>query len=512
VNAGVVIIVLSLTTLFSGNLVADELDDALSGFDDFDKSSAAGTPNSSGDDLEDLDESGFETPGTGSSGTGISDPELAEKQPAWYSFSGYTSFLGAYNYAQKSQSIVAPGDMPMDFSGLSRARVKGALALDMKHGENWRSKFEVMAWYDASWAINGRENYTDDVLDTYESFIDLKDAYIQGSLTESLDLKFGRQVAIWGKSDSIRITDVINPLDNREPGMVDIEDLRLSELMTRLDYYFGDWGLSTLIIHEPRLEIEAAFGSDYRPSNIFGAPIPYDKFPDRVDPDWSLENTQYAMSLDGRFSGWDLSYYAAHVYDNRFDIEFINNTPWRTFDMINMAGVASNIVSGSWLFKAEAAFINDINYRSTGRKNRLDALIGLDYMGIKHTVISLEIADRHIFDYEEEMLTLTLQEAVAQNTFPDFVREDSIQIALRTSYSFDHDNATATYLISLAGGNGPGDSFDGGFQRLWVDYKYTDAVSLNAGVVDYIGGDGIIPFYRAIEDNDRVFAEVQYSF
>jgi len=526
-------------TLFSANLAADELVQVLRGFDDFDKAPANIVAKAPGDDLGDLDESGFDdfdkapvndmpkAPGddpgdldesgfddvdTNKAGIDISNAALLQKKPNWYSFSGYTSFLGAYNYAQKSESIVAPGDMPMDFSGLSRARLKGALTLDMKLGENWRSKIEVIAWYDAAWAINGKENYTQDVLDIYESFFNLKDAYVQGSLTQSLDLKFGRQVAIWGKSDSIRITDVINPLDNREPGMVDIEDLRLSELMTRLDYYFGDWGLSTMIIHEPRLEIEAAFGSDDRPSNIFGDPIPYDKFPDRVDPDWSLENTQYAMSLDGRFSGWDLSYYAAHVYNNRFGIEYLNNTPVRTFDMIDMLGIASNIVSGSWLFKAEAAYINDIDYRSTGRKNRLDALIGFDYMGIKNTVISLELADRHIFDYEEKMLTTTLQEAVAHNTFPDFVREDSIQIALRTSYSFDHDNATANYLISLAGGNGPGDSFDGGFQRLWIDYKYSDAVSLNIGVVDYIGGDGIIPFYRAIEDNDRVFAEIQYYF
>ncbi len=506
-----VVLTLSLFTLLSGNLVADELEEALSGFDEFDKeATAASKP--SGQDLGDLDESGFDDFSTDTAGNNISDISLLEKKPAWYSFSGYTSLLGAYNYAQKSESIVAPGDMPMDFSGLSRARAKGGLTLEMKHGDNWRSKFDVIAWYDASWAINGRENYTQDVLDVYESFFDVKDAYVQGSLTQSLDLKFGRQVVIWGKSDSIRITDVINPLDNREPGMVDIEDLRLSEVMTRLDYYFGDWALSGIIIHEPRLEIEAAFGSDYLPSNIFGPPIPYAKFPDRVEPDWSLDNTQYAMSLDGRFSGWDISYYAAHVYDNRFDIEFVNTTPVRFYDKINMIGVAGNVVSGSWLFKAESAFINDINYRSTDRKNRLDALIGFDYMGIKDTVLSLELADRHIFDYEEKMLTATLQDAAAQGTFPDFVREDSIQIAFRTSYSFDHDNATVTYLLSLAGGNGPGDSFDGGFQRLWLDYKYNDAVSLNTGIVDYIGGDGIIPFYRAIEDNDRVFAEIQYSF
>ncbi len=502
---------LSSCLLFTGAVVADELEDALSGFDEFDKAPAVVPAATSGSDLSDLDESGFDTspvdPGVSDSGSASQ-----EEKTDWYSLSGYGSVLGAYNYAQKSQSLVAPGDMPMDFSGLSRSRIKGGLTLDMKHGDNWQSKFEVVAWYDASWSINGRENYTQDVLDTYESFVDLKDAYIQGSLTKNLDLKFGRQIVIWGKSDSIRITDVINPLDNREPGMVDIEDLRLNETMTRLDYYFGDWGLSAIIIHEPRLEIEAGFGSDYRPSGIFGEPIPYARFPDRVEPDWNLDNTQYAMSLDGRFTGWDLSLYAANVFDSRFDVELVGAVPLRFYDKINMIGFATNVVSGGWLLKTEAALINDVNYRSSGRKNRLDALIGFDYSGIKDTVISLELANRHIFDYEEKMLTLTLQEAAAQNTFPDFVRQNSVQVALRTSYSFDHDNATVTYLLSLAGGDGPGSSFDGGFQRLWIDYKYTDAISLNAGIVDYIGGDSLIPFYRATEDNDRVFVEAKYSF
>ena len=483
---------LLLIILFSGNLPADDLDDALGGFDDFENTSIEGSSNKTDPDF--------------------ANDSLAENKPAWYTFSAYTSLFGAYNYAQDSESTVAPGDLPMDFSGLSRARTKVGLNLEMKHGENWRSKIETIFWYDASWAINGRDDYTQDVLDTYESFLDLKDAYIQGSLTPYLDLKIGRQLVIWGKSDSIRITDIINPLDNRNPGIVDIEDLRLSEFMTRLDYYFGDWGLSGIIIHEPRLEIEAPFGSDYRPSDIFGVPIPYSKFPDREDPEVRFENSQYAMSLDGHFSGWDLSYYAAHVFDNRFDIEIINNSPQRTVDKIYMAGIASNIVSGSWLFKAEAALINDINYRSTDNKNRLDALLGFDYMGFKNTVFSFELANRHIFDYEEKMLTMTLLEASAQNTFPDFVREDSIQLAMRMSYSFDHDNAMLSYLTTLAGGNGADDKFDGGFQRLWIDYKYTDALSLNAGIVDYFSGDSIIPFYSAIENNDRIFTELQYNF
>lgn len=488
---------LIIPLLFSSNLSADELEDTLSGFDE----------EPTANELGDLDESGFDD-----KEADYLKPSSKTEKALWYNISGYASLQGAYNFIQNSQSTVASGDKPMDFSGLSRTKFKGGLRLDINLGDNWRSKFEIMGWYDSSWAIKGKQNYTDKVLDTYEYFGDIKEAYVQGSLTKSLDLKFGRQIVIWGKSDSIRITDVINPLDNREAGMVDIEDLRLTKLMTRFDYYFGDWGLSTLFIHEPRLEIEPAFGSDYRPSNLFETPIPFARFPDREEPNWTLDNTQYAISLDGHFTGWDLSFYAARVFDNRFAIEQQNNHLIRTYDLINMGGIATNMASGNWLFKAEMAVINNINYRSTGRKNRLDILVGFDYTGIKDTVISLEIADRHIFNYEQKMLTMTLLEAASQNTFPDFVREDSLQIALRTSYSFDHDNASINYLISLAGGTGTGNNFDGGFQRLWIDYKYNDAVSLNIGAVDYIAGNSLISFYQAVENNDRVFAEIKYSF
>lgn len=509
------LILLSLTFNYSTKLRASELeddlaDDVMAGFEEFDSSSSIEpAPSSAAQELIDLDESGFNDEPLQDLSASFKSNQASS---SGYSLSGTVSYLSAYNFVQNDSSSVAPGDMPMNFSGLSRSVFKASLALEVKHSINWQSKFEVSAWYDAAWKINGRENYSAEVLDTYESFVDIKDAYIQGSLTSNLDLKFGRQIVIWGKSDSIRVTDVINPLDNRSPGMVDIEDLRLSEIMTRFDYYFDHWGLTGIVIHEPRVEIEAAFGSDYRPSGIFGRAIPYENFPPQIAPNWTIDNSQFAMSLDGHFRGWDLSYYAARVYDNRFYIKSQGNSLTRNYDKINMLGIASNMVLGSWLLKAESAYIQNIHYRSTDKKNRLDTLIGVDYMGIKNSVFSIELANRHVFNYEEKMLSLTLEQASLLNTYPDFVRKDSLQIALRSSFDFDHDNAKLTYLLSLTSGDGLANEFDGGFQRLWIDYKYTDSISLNAGYVDYIAGDSIIPFYRATENNDRLFFEIKSYF
>ena len=511
---------LVLATLLLSNSLsyADDLDAAMEGFDDapastLDENALSGFDDESSDDGLDSDAmAGFDDEETEAI-------DMEEEKEKWYSFSGYVSVLGAYNYAQKGPSAAYPGnpamnipaDKQMDFSGLSRARTKLDLALEMKHSKNWKSRIEVMGWYDASWAIHGRENYTQDVLDTYEYFYDVKDAYIQGTLSDSVDIKIGRQVVIWGKSDSIRITDVINPLDNREPGMVDIKDLRLSETMTKLDYYFGDYGLSGIIIHEPRLQIEPAFGSDYRPRDVFGPTAPDSVFPDAYQPSWDIENTQFALSLDGRYEGWDLSWYAANVMNSRFGItKQDDGTSLRTFDKIYMVGAATNIVSGAWLYKAEAAYIMDIDYRSVEEnKNRLDSLVGIDYSGFSKTVLSVELANRHVFAYEDVMLQDTLS-GTGPKIFPDYERQDTMQVAARASYTFDHDNATLNYLISMIGASVKFQ--DGGFQRLWMDYKLNDSFTANAGVVDYIGGNGIVPFYNAIDNNDRVYAEIVYNF
>ena len=464
------------------------------------------------DDLNDLDEHGFDDNYSEVVNTEVSEFNSIDDSSSKLSVNTYISFYGAYNFAQTDTPILAPGDSAMDFSGLSRSKIKSGVTIDAIHNKNWRSKLELIAWHDTIWAINGKDAYTQAVLDSYETFTDLREVYIQGSLTANLDIKFGRQLIVWGKSDSIRITDVINPLDMRNPGIIDIEDLRLTELMTRLDYYFGNWSLSGAIIHEPRLELEPAFGSDYRPSNSFGEPIPYGQFPDRIEPAWKLHNSQYAISLNGHFSGWDISYYAARIYTKQFNIKREEDRPVRFYEMTNMLGFAGNVVSGAWLFKAESALNTNINYRSTSTKNRLDLLIGFDYMGIKDTAISLEAADRHIFNHEDKMLSMTLEQARAQNTFPDFVRKNSLSMALRGSYSFNHNNTTINYLLFLNGGNASRDEFDGGFQRLWMDFQLSDSLGLNAGIIDYIGGHSSIPFYRAIENNDRFFADIRFDF
>lgn len=404
---------------------------------------------------------------------------------------GALTFATSYNYAQ-----TAPVSGETDYRSFSRARTKLDLGFDLKLPGTWQAKVEFKAFYDALYVLRDRKEYSNDTLATYESETELKEAYLLGSLSENLDLKIGRQIVVWGKSDNIRLTDVINPLDNREPGMVDIEDLRLPVGMTKLDYYSGSWNLSVMAIHENRVQKEAAVGSEFFPVQIFPFP-PGFVFPEDETPKQDMANGQYALALNGRFSGWDLSIYRAGVLDAKWHFE--EQRTERRYSQITMSGAAANLVSGSFLFKTEAAYLQNLRFNTTTeKKNRTDFLVGLEYQGISDTVISIEEALRHIEGHEKIM-----------ESAPDFLFEDEKQTALRISYSFDNDRGSLTYLLSRFVSL-PAGTQDGGFQRAWVSYDLKDALNLTLGAVDYLGGDK--SFFDAIRNNDRIFADLKYSF
>jgi hypothetical protein len=363
---------------------------------------------------------------------------------------------------------------------------KSELFLDYEHkfDNGYRFKVNAKAYYDAIYRLRDRSDYSDQELNQLESEIELFDAYLEGKISENLDFKIGRQVVVWGRSDTIRVTDILNPLDNRTPAMVDIEDLRLPVVMAKFDYFIGDWRITPIAILEQRFTKNPPFGSDFYPLMI---PRPADK---------KYHDVTYALSIGGEFEGWDINFYVADVHDDTGYIDLGDpNTPYR-HDKVQMYGTALNILSGSWLFKSEIAHFEGLKYTSTQNNefSRTDLLLGFEYNGIVDTMISYDIVSRNIHDYDP----LLLSEMIP-------VKKHTYQHAFRINSEFMNATLEANYLISLFG-----EKLDeGGYQRLWFTYDLSDSMSLGAGVVDYIGGSVL---FDAIEDNDRVFADITYSF
>ena len=455
-------------------LAAGELDDVLSGFD---------TPQA--EETKPADELGDVLSGFDEQPAAQQDiSETTALLPAWLQLFGELTLATSWNYTQD-----APKAGQADFRDLSMLRTTASLGADIKQG-SWRARISGHGFYDAVYSVQGRDQYTGKLLDEYEQELEFDEVYFSTSLTDTLDVKLGRQVVVWGKADNVRVTDILNPLDNRTPGMVDIKYRRLPVIMSKLDYYIGNWNINGLILHEVRFDKQPVFNSDFFPGTT---PRPAEDIPS----DFALDNKQYGLAVNGIFSGWDLSLYQAWVYDNRAHLSTENGYSQLIHNRVSMTGFTTNMASGNWLFKAEGAWWSGLEFAATDSEtfSRIDLMAGIEYTGFSETVLSLETVNRHIVHFDPRL-----------ETAPDYSQRDEQQTVFMATRDFLNDTLTVKLLCSLFGSFGD----DGAFERLQLDYDLDDHSTITGGIILYQAGDAYA--FSEVDNNDRIFLEYSFAF
>ncbi len=450
--------------------LAQTLDDALGGFDE---------PSPAGSDLDDA-LGGFDDDSAPTS------HDVAMEEPSPWSLSGSISFAAAYDYAQPAPTAGNP-----DYRGLSRARPKVAFKLKGDLPDQLpvpvRVLAEVTAAHELVYRFRGRGDYPDTVKNSFERDVNLGEAYVSAEVMNGFELTLGRQTVVWGTSENLRVVDVVNPLDQREVGMVDIENLRLPLTMARADYVQGPWIATAMVIPHIRFNKTAPAYSPYDPMN--GAA------PQNDVPQDGLGNAEFATSLRGNFSGWDVSFHAANLYDDAGHKETVGTTQRIRHACVNMVGVTGDVALGNWLLKGEAARTSGLQTLGVPGRDftRSDVLAGVEFSGLTDASISFEVVNRHLHSWRQALAA-------------EGLKKNSQEYALRLSGDYLHDRLHLTALTTRISPLTRG----GGFSRLSVEYDLQDALSITGGVVAYHDGTRI-PF-SAIADNDRVFFEIKHSF
>jgi hypothetical protein len=420
--------------------------------------------------------------------------EEESRERTLLSFSGSAGLSASYSYAKD-----APADKTQaDWSGLTKLRPYFSLTWDAKLGENWKTRISGKAFYDLSYGMKDSETFSDEVLSELEKEAELREIYLEGSPFGNLDIKLGKQIVSWGVANSLRVVDVLNPTDDREFGMTDLEDIRLPINMTKLDYYIGDLKLEAVAVHEIKFNKSAPFGSDFNPST---------QKINEVIPESSAENTEYGLALIGTFSGWDASLHWAQYFDDtaHFKITKVTFIPGlgavptleQRHSRLTMGGATLSIPSGNFIWKAEAAKLQGMEFALVTDKtfSRTDVLVGSEYSGWSDTSLTLEFGVQHLNDFD-----VKLEES------PDSQLEDRIA----TTVSFMQDYINQTLHLSLVGMMIGKSGKDGGLNRMSLEYDVMDAFSVTGGVMLYQPGENA--YFQNLNENDRIFFEVRYSF
>ncbi|MCP4294682.1 MAG: hypothetical protein GY786_03660 [Proteobacteria bacterium] len=415
-------------------------------------------------------------------------------------FGGFLKEELGYSYAYESSDR-----SPYDSPGISKLRTTANFYLDYKFLEEWKAKLILNGYYDAAYSLKGSDEFSDEVLESMESEIEVRDFFVEGPLADWLRLKFGRQVIAWGESDTAQITDMANPRDLREIGMVDLEDARIPVLATKFSALFGSLEVNLVAIHEFRANKMGAKGSEFD----FLFPLRSNSLNDEETTGY--DEMELLFRLSKSFNGGDLSLVWSDTYDDAFHLDASKGSAEMTpkHKKIQTIGIAGNKVTGSWLIKAEIGqtsgkavaltpeqTITNLISNAFGadkeiwlEKTVLEGMIGADYSGISDVRITVEATGEQIQDYDD-----TLGDTEISGGF-----------SLRVAHSVMNDTVNSTlFWVHYVDDNGD-------VIRADVQYDMMEALQLSGGIISYLASKSDATVYP-IRNNDRLILSAKYSF
>lgn len=439
-------------------------------------------------------------------------------QPGRLDWDGYLRLGGTYNFLHN----VPDGNYPYpDWQGISGLRPELYLNFNARLFDAVRLNLGVRSWYDFVYDIKGMETFQYTGIDEQEKYeAEIEEAYLYAKVNSKIDVKIGRQIVTWGKADFLPVTNIINPLDLRSPGMLDAG--RLPVGMARVDLFHNSLRLTGITIFEKRFNEIPVYGEAFWPYKYGG--IDYDK------PEATMENLEYAVALNYRPSAFDLSLYYADIYDNMPYIEpVVDDREGRidykhiTHARIKMAGAAFSFpFFNTIILKGEAAYVDGLKYianpiipsvspqadfsvTASGQSSRrVDGLVAFEYTGITDTILIGEFLANYKIDYQS------------------LIVDDDTEVRLKTHTQDDYDFGWSagvnrsllrdTLNLKLGMISYQQQNADVMVQTLVATYDLTDAIQFKGALIFYDIKTESDLVRDDLSDNDRIYLEIKYSF
>jgi len=158
----------------------------------------------------------------------------------------------------------------------------------------------------------------------------------------------------WGKGDGIHVIDPLNPLDQTNGPSSDINAMKKSELMAKLNFYIGDGGLLELVYKPYYHSVETASEGRWMVKDLSALNL-QTPFPDTETPSYS----QAAARLTATIGIFDLgaSYYYGYMTEPGFKTVI---TPGPVTNMVytkaQLFGIEAGWAMGPFTFRTEGGY------------------------------------------------------------------------------------------------------------------------------------------------------------
>lgn len=430
------------------------------------------------------------------------------------------------------------------FNDNPMAKARQNLDLNLRYAfKGVRLKASLHLEYDLAYLVQ-RDDYDDATLDAYEWLIQPRELMLAVALGP-FDLTIGRQIVAWGEGEVISPLDVVNPRDDREPGLTDLEDARLPVLATRLAYSVAAHTFELMVVHEsffglrssplgPFSPLSALLAADGAEAAGLRALLAERSIRFVNSPGRFVTNAQQAFfRWRYRGEGGDLALYAASVLFREGvlrlpaveqllameQIELLLEHP--RYAVFGQSGALP--LPAALLLRWEVSV--DVQRPINGgdpaafppeytivRHTFLNLMAGLSYTGLENLNATFEFGQSLILDGAPSAdggpLSVDTGATVVVGRSPQLIAAvDAPVLALRVSYSLFRQRLELSAVGTVLGWTAQ----FGWLARAEVSYQLLDGLKLGLGYITYQPGRETGPF-SGLDRHDRLFAKLRWDF
>ena len=483
-----------------------------------------------GDDVEDDDSVGFAPPPATSTGT------TAARSP-WSLTGAVRSDWGLWT--ERIAATPASSGIPLqggDDNPFAKGRQNLDLTLGFKRGP-WRVQASVHGEVDAAYLYRS-DDFDAATVDEYRQLLQVRETFVALALGP-LEFTIGRQVVAWGEGDGMSVVDVVNPRDNREPGLSDLDDIRVPVLASRVGWFtttaHGDHRVEAMVVHEtcnnlwretcyglrtpplgPFSPLPAFFGgpSDTGAGGDVGAMLAKKQLRfghEQTEMSWATQ--QWLLRWVYKGAGIDIGAYAASVLDKQgviTKLDFFGLLDETKPELImplrhlryELLGTSGAKVVGDFLLKWELAWEHRKPFNtgnsaevppqlSYKRSDTVQVMASVTWRGISNTIIGFEGMKATLLDEPNDLL------------FP----ADVPMLSIRAQHNTWGERLHLTAVVLAVGATAQ----YGWLARGDVTWDIRDALKLSASYVTYQPGDKFGPF-AGLDRHDRAGLRLRWDF
>jgi len=328
--------------------------------------------------------------------------------------------------------------------------------------------------------------------------LELFEGYIHHA-TSAWELRLGRQIVRWGKTDQISPVDNLNSQDMREFFIPDLEERKVPNWMARARLFPDDAGPMGAIALEgvfvPFFE-ENTFDWTGNTWALLGVEDTGLRI-DEEDPK-GLDNSGYGLRAAATVAGWDLAVSWLQATEKSPALRLNPFHPKgptleAEYGRQNIYGFEFETTLDTFGFRGEAAYFDRQNFNTEDFDPAASPMshwiLGLDYIGEADWYVNVQFSHQHIFEYDEDTL---------------FLRRDNFYVNGELNKEFWRGNLMLKlrYAVDLNDGSS--------FLTPEAILTYFTNLELSLGTNLFFGPkDTLFGRYR---DNDQAFLQATYRF